>query len=224
LVLGIVIIPNLSFSQKNNQIGFQIGLTHFYFDDSGLFNKNIEGKSKLSLGEHFHESWGINYPRRLFEKSRIGLEVDFINTFYRDKENYVPGLVVEDRKWMTFRLFYSRSQQLRKRFSINYGVGLNYRHGHEGLGLAQIPAEQGGPFFNSCMSVMIWRRDIGMNIFGSIQYDLNETFFVYSKLDFLGILYVHDKEGQRRMRNVYDVPQYPSRFDLSINFGIGFNF
>lgn len=40
----------------------------------------------------------------------------------------------------------------------------------------------------------------------------------------IGVLYVHDKEGQGRMSDVYNVPHYPSRFDLSINFGIGFNF
>ena len=75
IIIGILIIPNLLFCQKN-QIGIQVGPVHYYFDQSPQMNKNDVDQKALTFLQFFHESWGLNYSRNLNSKSGIGLEVE----------------------------------------------------------------------------------------------------------------------------------------------------
>lgn len=72
--------------------------------------------------------------------------------------------------------------------------------------------------------VTVVRNDIGINAFAGIDYTPVKWLTLSTKINLLGFVYINDKENTRKMKEVYDSPQYPSRLDLSFNLGIGVNF
>jgi hypothetical protein len=66
--------------------------------------------------------------------------------------------------------------------------------------------------------------DIGLNARAGIEYSPLKWLTLYSKFDFIGFVYLHNKKAIQELQGLYGYDNYPHRFDLSWRFRIGFNF
>jgi|GEM_PF-2014233 len=241
LSLGVFVIPSDSYGQhsvidstkvKKNRISVQMGLFHYFFDNAPILNVNhreFNGKPRSGL---FHQllisSYGLNYQYNINQKNSLSVEIMMfwnlywgnLETFPESGSNYPPKNVkarVSRRSFTTITLNYSRILELSNQFDFVYGGGINYRRGVESIIVSK----------NSFEDLLegTFKNDLGLNAFSGIDYTPLKWLTLYSKLNFMGLVYLHDKEGIETLRNYDNVPDYfPSRFDLSLRFGIGFNF
>lgn len=218
IILGVT-APRIIFSQTKNRISFQTGLFHYFFDKAPLTNRNYLDNYSVykPLGGFFINSFGISYLRNLKTNSAFTIELDVFNEGYNKhvtEKNLIK--VAYLRQFLTTNSSYRRSTSLNEKFSLNYGIGLNHRWGYETIIINRNSFELN--------LINIFRNDLGLNIYSGIDYSPNKWITFYSKIDFLSLFYIHDKESKTRLKEIYGLPQFPSRFDLSWRFGVGFNF
>lgn len=241
LTLGAIIAPSVSYGQqknidstevKKNRILVQMGLFHYFFDNAPILNVNhreFNGEPRTGLfNQLLISSYGLQYDRKINRKNSLSFEVMmFWNLYWGNKETFpVSGPYhpptntkarVSRRAFTTVTINYSRILKLSKLFNFVYGGGVNYRRGSEAIIVSK----------NSFEDLLegTFKNDFGLNTFVGINYTPLKWLTLYTKLDFMGLVYLHDKEGIETLKNYDNVPDYfPSRFDLSLRFGIGFNF
>lgn len=215
---------NIAFSQKNS-IRLQTGLFHYFFDKSPILNVNYRAK-EFNSGLLIN-SVGISYSRKIKEKNRIECDVAYFYESYRKYFNMYPieKPVIGIREFLTFSINYSRQSYNKGKFNLIYGGGINYRYGHESIIVNRFPMVVTEDYILYEVSIEgVSRSDLGLNIFSGMEYSPKKWLTLYSKIDLLSFVYINDKAMTKELKEVYDSPQYPTRFDLSLKFGIGFNF
>ena len=110
---------------------------------------------------------------------------------------------------------------LNDRFNFVYGGGLNYRFGQE---VIIVNYGYFSSFGYESLNEVVKRSDFGINLLCGIEYTPIRRLTFYSKIDLLGFIYMVDKEAHEKLRDTYDMENYPNRLDLSLKLGIGFNF
>lgn len=228
ILLGVLCTPSNIFSQTKNSISLQTGLFHYFFDRSPILNINYPEKynNRDIFNGLILNSNGIEFTRDLNVKSSV-----LIN-FFSFRQSYsiyyktaIPNPVVGHRYFSTIGINYLRKINLKEKVTFHYGGGLNFRSGDEGVIVAQIPlGEFNGEAVYELLIENIRRNDFGLNSFCGLSYSPVNRISLFSKIDLLGIIYIDDKNQKEDMINVYNSPQFPSRFDMSIKFGIGFHF
>lgn len=236
IILGVLFAPSISFCQirdsskvKMNRVSIQTGLFHYFFDKAPILNVNYrEGPSGPRDGlfnQLFINSIGLQYFRKVNSKNAISIEANLFNTFYHkhvdifpDEYQYEPPeALVLRRDFFSLNVNYIRIERLNSKAQFNFGGGVNYRHGSESILVNK------GWF--DLLTQGTNKRDFGLNAFAGIDYTPISWLTFYSKIDFMGLVYLHDKENIEKLRNYPNMPDhYPSRFDLSLRFGIGVNF
>jgi hypothetical protein len=210
ILLGFIFTSNSAFSQAKNRIALQTGLFHCFFDGSPLMNLNYSNKAKKPFNGLLINSLGIQYIRKINEKNAIGVEYNSFREEYDKHLNKYPSEepIVDNRL-----------------FNFIYGGGINFRSGSEAIIISRgiIGIWNGTPIYELVEENLI-RNDLGLNTFVGIDYTPVKWLTLSAKINFLGIVYVNDKDGMREMKEVYDSPQFPSKYDLSFNLGLGFNF
>jgi hypothetical protein len=227
MLLGVIFIPSILFAQPKNRITLQTGLFHCFFDGSPLMNINYQNKAKKPFNGLLINSLGILYNRKIKEKNFIGLEYNSFREEYDKHLNKYPSEepIVDNRLFFTITLNYGRILPLGKQVNFIYGGGVNFRSGSEAIIISRgIIGVWNGMTIYELVEENLIRNDFGLNTFIGIDYTPLKWLTLSTKINFLGIVYVNDKDGMREMREVYHSPQFPSRYDLSFNFGIGFNF
>lgn len=223
LVLG-AIAPNTTLCQSNNSIMLQSGLFHNFFDGSPMMNTKYANEELGVFNGQLYNSVGLLYARRLNSKNSISFGYLYYSEYYW---NVYPNLlknVVTKRNYNTFNVTYERNLFFNQSFSLTYGSGINYRNGSESVvvNYGYIPS------LNSYESLLEVREinDIGINLRTGFEYSPLKWLTLYTKLDLIGFAYLNDKKAIERLQdpNSYNYKEYPHRFDLSWNFGIGFNF
>jgi hypothetical protein len=227
ICFGVLHAPKQIFSQQKNSISIQTGLFHCYFDKSPILNLNYQYKSRRYLFNNLlYNSLGINYKRILNEKSSIGIEYSIFRELYPNQIdlNFHKPLVSQ-KGWFTFSINYERNLILTPKLSISSGAGINYRDGQELYILSMgILGYYGNiPIYESHVT-SVEKKDIGLNLNLGLNYKIFNRFFCYSKIDFLGFVYLYDKVGIKKIQEEYKSPQFPSRYDLSLKLGIGYKF
>lgn len=235
LILGVLFAPSISFSQtedsskvKMNRVSIQTGLFHYFFDNAPILNVNYLRPKNNSFDPFrglLFNSTGIKYSHKINRKNSISIEVNsFRNTYSKHSIEFPktdtynsPKAKVYERRFVTLNVSYSRIKKFTNTVNFIYGGGVNYRHGTESIivnkGYIGIHLEGSR------------KNDFGLNAFTGIDYTPIPWLTLYSKIDFLGLVYLHDKENIERLGNYSNMPDhYPSRFDLSLRFGIGVNF
>jgi len=235
LILGVFFTPSFSICQipdsskvKMNRVSIQTGLFHYFFDKAPILNVNYRnGNSSLShpLKGLFFSSIGIEYSRKINYHNSFSVNfMSFRNSYGKHIEEFPddyqfdpPKALVLDRWFVTINISYNRTKNISSKIDFIYGGGLNYRNGVESILVNK------GWFDLLTESTM--KNDFGLNVFTGIDYTPTPWLTLYSKIDFLGLVYLHDKENIEKLRNYPNMPDhYPSRFDLSLRFGIGVNF
>ena len=223
---GTVIAPNhlnaqAQQKQFRHRIALQTGLFHYFFDESPVLNINYRAKVRPDLfNALFLNSLGITYTFCLNEKSNLTVEYSYFSEIYLKYHNtFEDHPVVGSRYFKTFGLLYTREKDISKRFTFLYGAGLNYRTGNEMV----ILGGQGPGSYELIVDV-IQRRDVGLNAFTGVNFKISRRFYCYSKVDLLSFVYFGDKKQKEKFEDIYKAPQFPTRFDLSLKFGIGVKF
>lgn len=236
ITLGVVYSPSVIFSQsgetseiKKNRVSIQTGLFHYFFDKAPILNVNyreFQGEPRTGVfNQLFISSVGIRYHRSLNKQNKLGVEImSFRNTYWKHSTIFPNGdfsdppvPLVYYRRFLTINIDYSRVIFSLPKINLNVGGGISYRRGGE-----TIIVNKGlfGPHLTGST-----KNDIGLNIFGGIEYNPLEWFTIYSKIDFMGLIYLHDKKSIKEIRSYSKMPShYPSRFDLSLRLGVGVNF
>ena len=223
LLLGLA-CPNISFSQASNRISIQTGLFHTFFDKSSPFlNLENRDKSKIPYQKNFFfNSYELQYQRKIGELNAISVEGSYyFNTYAKVygqdfKEAYYA------RGYYTINASFIRCLKINDRFNYRYGGGVNYRLGHEDVvfNYPSLEKSQNPNVFMESRKV----RDFGINARSGLEYSPLDWLSLYSELDFIGFVYVHDKKQIKLIKDDYGFNGYPVRFDLSWRFGVGFNF
>lgn len=214
--------------QKNNVV-LQSGLFHNFFDKSPLLNVKYPSKyNKLDVFNGlFLNSVGIAYNRSLDSNSTLGLELSIFRQHYRKNTFQYPMIqpLVGWRFFNTVGVNYTYKVPIGSKLNYTFGGGIHYRTGDEGIVINRLPIGE----FNGETVYELWvehigRNDLGISIFSGIEYSPKKWLTLSTKIDLLSFVYIHDKAMMEKMRDVYDSPQFPSRFDLSLKFGVAYNF
>ncbi|MEX1191695.1 MAG: hypothetical protein WED10_12485 [Brumimicrobium sp.] len=228
-MLGVLCTSGFALGQSKNRITAQTGLFHYFFDDAPILNVNYQHeKSEEVFKGLLINSLGLKYSRFLDKKNFLSTEFNMFYESYRKHYKTYPlkEPMVGERGFSTYNVSYGRILRLNNQFNMVYGAGLNYRRGTESIIISSYPfgVSPSGEFVMEHYLTTVVRNDIGINAFGGIEYTPLKWLTLSTKIDLLGFVYIHDKENTRKMKEVYDSPQYPSRLDLSFNLGLGFNF
>lgn len=240
VALGVFFIPSVSFGQKSdstkmkmNRISLQTGLFHYFFDKSPILNLNhreFAGKPRSGLFHQlFISSLGVQYERKINTKNTLSFEfISFRNVYWKHGDTYpIEDALVHERFFSTFNINYSRNISFLKKFDFIYGGGLNYRHGRETIIITRHPiAYWQGEWVYELIVDGSLKNDFGLNTFVGIDYSPLKWLSLYTRVDFMSLVYINDKEAVKRFEENYNnVPShFPSRFDLSFRLGIGVNF
>lgn len=221
ILLGALCAPSIVFCQAKNSISVQTGLMHCFFDGSPLMNAKYPSKAIKPFQGVLINSVGIRVERKF--RTNNSISVDFMNFFegYTKTFKELKKNQVYHRMFNTATINYNRIISKNDKFSFVFGGGLNYRFGHESVIVAY------GYFPNLGAESLVEvakRSDFGINLIGGIEYTPLKWITLYSKLDFLGFVYMVDKQAYQKLKNVYGMDNYPNRFDLSLKMGVGFNF
>lgn len=223
LVFG-AIAPNTILCQSNNSIMLQSGLLHSFFDGSPMMNTKYTNEERGVFNGLLFNSVGLQFARRLNSKNSISFGYLYYSEYYWNVHPNLLKNVVTMRNYNTFNITYERNHFLNQSFSLTYGSGINYRNGSE-----SVVVNYGYfPSLNSYEPLLETRKinDIGINLRTGLEYSPLKWLTLYTKFDLIGFAYLNDKKAIERLKdsNSYNYKEYPHRFDLSWNFGIGFNF
>ena len=211
---------------QRNSIRFQSGLVHCSFDGIPLFNLE---NANYDENQFLNASFGVQY-QRIF-KNQIKLQTDFL--LYAHSFKTVDQVILFDNQprniYETKSKFYTdlqfcflKSTPLHKTLAFNYGLGPVLRLASYVYQEPEVILSCFGPPTTNCL-------DIGANARAEIAYSPIKWFTIFSQLNFVGFIYRFDDPfGPKPDPLIVNASQYqlnfPSRFDLSLRVGVGFNF
>lgn len=78
-------------------------------------------------------------------------------------------------------------------------------------------------------SLGFYKKNLGINLKTGLEYKPVKWLSLFTEIDFIGIVYMKTQDGNGMNTNNFFKEKYglkntPSRTDLSLRFGIGFNF
>ena len=216
-----VYVPNIVFGQPKNRISLQTGLMHCFFDGSPLINIRYPQMEVKPFNGVLINSVGLRFERKL--KNNYTISADFMNFFEGYTKTFEEHKVnqVYDRLYNTATVNINRFLSINRTFNFVFGGGLNYRFGQENI---IVNYGYFGGFGYESLAEVAKRSDFGINLLGGIEYSPIKYVTLFSKIDFLGFVYMTDKESREKLKSVYDMKNFPSPFDLSLKLGAGFNF
>ncbi len=232
VLLGTIVPSNTLFSQKN-RFSIQTGIFHQFFDGTPIINTehmitNTTWKIPQDiLGGYLSDSWGLQYKRMITSKSAISCEYSlFMGTYLPPFATWVGGPRMYGRRLNKVNLTYSRKLTLNEHLDFVYGAGLNYQWGFEFYYLVSPPHPNdlfGKYFFRG------YRKDFALNTRLGIDYKPIKYLTLFTYIDFLGSVYLKSEnidgiDTYDFFNRNFNITKFPSRYDLSLNFGIGFNF
>jgi hypothetical protein len=230
LLLGALCAPSFTKAQNKNHIYLETGLLHCFFDGSPLMNTNYQNKANKPFNGLLINSLGIDYKRDFNSRNSLIIGYRIFWEIYDKNTNAYPihEPVVGERHFLTVNINYCRTNLISDRISFIYGGGINFRHGFESIIITRgiigyIQNDPNQPVYELLIE-NITKNDPGLNAFSGIEYTPLKLLTFSTKVDFLGTLRFNDRDGKKEMKEVYDSPQFPTRFDLSFNLGVGFNF
>jgi len=218
---------NIAFSQKNS-IRLQTGLFHYFFDKSPILNLNYPSNNQNDIFNGLLiNSIGLSFVRAFNEKSQLGIEVQSFNERYTKHitAEYIEKPIVGWRNFITIGTNYQRKTTIHDKIFFTYGAGIHFRNGDETIIVSRFPIGTfNGQTVYELLVEHVERNDIGINLTTGLGYSPKKWLTFYSNIDLLSFVYINDKAMTKELKEVYNSPQYPTRFDLSLKFGIGFNF
>lgn len=220
IILG-TLVPSIIFCQKN-RLSIYTGLFHEYFDGSPMLNINNHSDKSGFLKDRLYNSYGIIYQREINSKSFLSATSNILNREWSYVFSQHLTNVISNRNYISFNINYGRKLPFSEKFNFTYGGGIDYRIGNESIAIwyHYFPTVDG--FEMHYLSRRL--NDIGLNLRTGLEFTPIKWLTLYTKFNFLGFIFLKDKESIRVLQNGWGFEKYPYRFDLSWRFGIGINF
>lgn len=233
ILLGAIAPSNTLFAQFN-RLNIHSGLFHLYFDGTPIVNTermitNPSLKSPLNiLGGYINDSWNFEYQRKINLKSMLSVEYSKYKGIYIPPfGTWVGGPRIRARNINKINLTYCRITQVKEKLDFRYGAGINYRWGIENYTLSSppYPDDLVEKYFAGGN-----RKDVGLSLRAGLDYNLTKRLSFFTHLDFIYTVFLEAKnyydgvEIQEFFKSKYEITKFPSRYNLSLNFGIGYNF
>ena len=230
MILGVLCIPDITLAQDKNHISVQTGLLHCFFNGAPMMNTSFPNKANKPFNGLLINSLGLDYKRDLNSRNSLIVGYRTFWEIYDKNTNAYPinKPVICERHYFTVNVNYCRNNPITEKLNLIYGGGINFRHGFESIIITRgiigyIQNDPNQPIYELLLESLI-KNDPGLNAFSGIEYTPLKWLTFSTRIDLLGTLRFNDRDGKEEMKEVYDSPQYPSRFDLSFNLGVGFNF
>jgi hypothetical protein len=234
IVLFGIFAPNNTFYSQKNRISLQAGLFHHFFDETPLFNNEKVSNTThwrfplYYFGGQFNDSWGIQFQRIINPNSSLSCEYMLYSAVYQPIfTNWVnTGPRIHSKRLHKVNITYSRKLTLNKKWKFNYGVGVNSQWGTEKYFL--FSGQHSAGFFEPHFQNR-YRKDFGLNLRTGIEYSPIEQLTLFTFIDFLGTVFISYKSDGTEDSYPVFYEEYSdeiraSLLDLSLNFGIGYNF
>lgn len=228
LLLGAMAPSNTLLAQEN-RISMQTGMFHQFFDGTPLYNKDKITNYKhwkfplYYFGGHFNDSWGFKFQRTLNSKSNISSEYMIYSAVYQPMfSDWNVGPLMDSKRLHRINITYSRNLSLGNKWQFTYGAGINTQWGIERWFITSFGLWES--FYQN-----YYRKDFGLNLRTGVEYAPIKQITIFSYVDFQSTLFLkYPSDG-----NEDQFPEFfeqhgdeikASMFDLSLNFGIGYNF
>lgn len=206
---------------QRNSLRFESGLLHCSFDGTPIINGYPQNYAERQL---LYSSIGLQYQRSL--KNKIRLQSDL--SFYGHSFKLYNGVVkpTDDRSYKSkfytdLQFCFLKNSPLNKTVAFQYGIGPGMRLGsYTYYPDAVIPPCVGHDL--SCL-------DLGLNSRAEIAYTPLKWLTLFSQVNFTGMLFRMDSPFLPTPDPLKPASKplqagFPSRFDLSLRVGLGFNF
>ena len=209
------------FAQSNNQVSIQTGLFHNFLDGAPIMNI---GKYHTPRNI-FLESYGLQYQRKLNPSQFLAINLSGYANYCVWLNEKDSKIMVSSRTFATLGGTFSNSKSLSKKMDLKYGGGINFRmmtHSLDGYSVVS-PLAFGENYYDGTQFQLGTHGQISLNYTPLTWLTFYAQFrteaYVFSNN--LGISqftqFMNDFTYNKRLN-------FPSRFDLSLRFGIGINF
>lgn len=208
-------------SELNNRLSFQTGLFHYFFDDSRLMNTGQYTWQKPSI---FNSSFSVNYQHQMPTKRLVNFEI----MQYRNGSVYPTTnpdqIKIDYRSNREINVCFLTPKMLHQKINLCYGAGPSMRF--SSFYQDTVSISQG--WINN-MAEEYTRFCLGANGRISLEYSPIKWVTLFTQMQLSA--YVYARSASYSSFKIEFSPYFkpekfnnPSRFDLSLRFGIGINF
>jgi hypothetical protein len=209
-------------SQYKNRLSFQTGLYHYFFDDSRLMNT---GKYQYGLKPSaFNSSFSVNYQYQLPTMRLVNFEISQYRNGYLYPTSDPDLIKVNYRSNRDLNVCFLTAKKLQPKLNLCYGAGPSMRFSF---------------FYQDTISISQAELNVSSNEFSqfclgangriSLEYSPMKWLTFFTQMQLAAFVYVRNVSfySNKFLFDPYFKPaqfNVPSRFDLSLRFGVGINF
>ena len=210
----------LLFAQSKNQLSIQTGLFHRFLDGGPLMNIG----QYRTASNIFLESYGLQYQRKLNKTQLLAVNLSAYSNWCYWINDAESELIRSNRSYLALSGTFSNSKVLSKKIDMLYGGGIDFR----------VISYVVDSFMLTSPFVNIYSYDgqqfqLGAHGQVGLSYTPNKWLSLYTQ--FIATAYLFSNNfGTNWYTQAFDDFTYkkdfkfPSRFDLSLRFGVGINF
>ena len=203
-------------AKAQHQIGIQSGAFHYFFD-------NVPVKT-INDGGFKNFSHGLQYQYEQTSQRLITAQVNIFGN-YREWSTATPNLnVIDSRTINEINVTFSRQKKLAKHFDWNYGLGPTLRRQYFVIDTFNVNSNPLNLNFYQSNQLQF-----GLKSQATVTYTPLKWLTLYSQLNLSGYMISRNLAGNYNNEFTSDFGSkkqmnYPSRFYLHLNFGVGINF
>jgi len=210
------------YAQSKNQLSIQTGLFHSFLDGGPLMNI---GTYRTAWNNIFLESYGLQYQRKLNTSQFLAISLSSYSNYCVWLNEKDSKLMISSRTFATLGGTFSHSKSLSEKIDLKYGGGINFR--------MMIYSLDGYSDVSTLINVENYydgtQFQIGTHGQISLNYHPLSWLTLYTQFNAEGYLFSNYPGISMTTTFLNDFnynnrPNFPSRIDLSLRFGVGINF
>jgi len=215
--------PSILFSQqKESSVGVYFGLNE-YFQGTPIIRGKYYSDDLVDDVIRVQKNIGMSFIKRQANRF-IEFDVNFAHSFHGDATsmNHYPvnKPLPYFKHFFNFELVHGREFKINDNMKLDLGAGGLLKIGVESFVMDIILL----PERSKARIERLGRLDPGLVLRSRLNYSITRNFSLYSSLNFSSILYIADQKTLNQIQS-YDEKRFsPTRFDLSLRFGVFYKF
>jgi hypothetical protein len=223
--LLLLLIQSTTFAQRNS-LRLQSGLVHCSFDGTPMLNRQGENHSE---NQFLYASFGVGYQRKFANQIKMQTDLSVYGHSFKTVDGMqifnghsYPIYSLMAKSFSDLQFCFLKTIPVSKAVSFQYGLGPTARLAYYVYYPPEaIPSCFGPDAINSL--------DIGANVRAEIAYTPVKWLTVFSQVNLVGLAYRFQSPFEADLKHLLLNSRplqlnFPSRFDLSLRFGVGINF
>lgn len=206
------------YAQSKNQLSIQTGLFHSFLDGGPLMNI---GKYRTA-SNIFLESYGLQYQRKLNQTQFFAVNLSGYANYCFWEGDDASKIIRSNRSYLALRGTLSNSKSLSKKIDLLYGAGIDFRviYSFQDTINSSEPIEY---YYEGTQFQIGAHGQVGLSYtpvtWLTLYTQFNAEGYLFSKNAGISLYtqFLNDFTNNQRLN-------FPSRVDLSLRFGVGFNF